>query len=77
MVFLYKFHRNGRLAKGVNSTFIVLIPKVENMQGLANFCPISFVGCLYNVLVKVLAKRLCKVTCSVISESHSAFIKGR
>ncbi|GAU49707.1 hypothetical protein TSUD_135290 [Trifolium subterraneum] len=28
MRFLSEFHRNGRLAKGINSTFIALIPKV-------------------------------------------------
>lgn len=30
--FLDEFHRNGRLVKGSNSSFIVLIPKKENSQ---------------------------------------------
>ena len=30
MRFLMEFHRNGKLAKGINSTFIALIPKVDN-----------------------------------------------
>jgi len=32
MCFLHEFHRNGRLAKGINSTFIALIPKVDSPQ---------------------------------------------
>ncbi|MCI51783.1 endonuclease/exonuclease/phosphatase family protein, partial [Trifolium medium] len=29
MRFISEFHRNGRLSKGINSTFIALIPKVD------------------------------------------------
>lgn len=37
MCFLVKFHRNGKLTKGVNSTFIALIPKVNSPQRLNDF----------------------------------------
>jgi len=30
MRFIMEFHRNGRLTKGINSTFIALIPKVKS-----------------------------------------------
>jgi hypothetical protein len=30
MRFLVEFHRNGKLAKGINSTFIALIPKIDS-----------------------------------------------
>ncbi|GAU15385.1 hypothetical protein TSUD_04550 [Trifolium subterraneum] len=39
--------------------------------------PISLVGNLYKILAKVLANRLRLVVGSVISESQSAFVKGR
>ncbi|MCH82498.1 cysteine-rich receptor-like protein kinase, partial [Trifolium medium] len=52
MRFVSEFHRNGRLTKGLNATFIALIPKV-------------------------LANRLRVVMGSVISESQTAFVKGR
>jgi len=29
MRFLFDFHRNGKLSKGINNTFIALIPKIE------------------------------------------------
>jgi exonuclease III len=77
MRFLVEFHRNGRLAKGINSTFIALIPKVDSPQRLNDFRPISLVGSMYKILAKVLAIRLRVVIGSVISESQSAFIKGR
>jgi len=75
--FLTEFHRNGKLIKGLNSTFIALISKVTSPQRLNNFRPISLVGCLYKVLAKVLANRLHLVVGSVVSDSQSAFVKGK
>jgi len=45
-----EFHRNGKLKKGINSTFIALIPKVDSPQSLNDFHPISLVGSLYKIL---------------------------
>jgi hypothetical protein len=64
------------LTKGINSTFIALIPKVESPQCLSDFRPISLVNCLYKILSKVLANRLRNVIGSVISTSQSAFVPG-
>ncbi|PNX67917.1 cysteine-rich receptor-like protein kinase, partial [Trifolium pratense] len=47
MRFISDFHRNGRLTKGINSTFIALIPKTDSPQRLSDFRPISLVGSLY------------------------------
>ena len=77
MRFLVEFHRNGRLSKGINSTFIALIPKVDNPHRLNDFRPISLVGSLYKILAKVLANRLRSVIGLVISDSQLAFVKGR
>ncbi|GAU43943.1 hypothetical protein TSUD_284500 [Trifolium subterraneum] len=77
MRFISEFHRNGRLTKGINATFIALIPKVDNLQRLNDFRPISLVGSLYKILAKVLANRLRLVMGSVISESQTAFLKDR
>jgi len=76
MRFLTEFHRNGRLAKGINNTFIALIPKVDSPQRLNDFRPISLVGSMYKILAKVLACRLRSVIGSVVSDTQSAFIKG-
>ncbi|PNY15039.1 cysteine-rich receptor-like protein kinase, partial [Trifolium pratense] len=77
MRFLSEFHRNGKLTKGINSTFIALIPKVDSPQKLNDFRPISLVGSLYKILAKVLANRLRLVIGSLISESQTAFVKDR
>jgi hypothetical protein len=77
MRFMAEFHRNGKLTKGINATFIALIPKVDNPQRLNDFRPISLVGSLYKILAKVLANRLRLVIGKVISESQTAFVKDR
>jgi len=77
MCFLVEFHRNGKLTKGINSTFIALIPKVDNPQRLNDFRPISLVGSMYKILAKLLANRLRMVIGLLISNSQSTFIKGR
>jgi len=75
--FLNEFHRNGKLTKGVNSTFIVLIPTLESPQRLNDFRLISMVGCMYKVSAKVLPNILRAVIGSVVSNSQSAFVKGK
>ncbi|GAU39864.1 hypothetical protein TSUD_69120 [Trifolium subterraneum] len=65
------------MSKGLNSTFIALIPKVDCPQRLNDLRPISLVGSLYKILAKVLANRLRLMIGSVISESKIAFVKDR
>jgi len=77
MRFLSGFHRNGKLLKGINSTFITLIPKKDCLQRLNDYRPISLVGSLYKVLAKLLANRLKGVIGSVVSDSQSTIVKGR
>lgn len=60
----------------INTTFIVLILKVDNPQRLNEFRPISLVGSMYKIIAKLLANRLRLVIGSVISETQSAFIKN-
>jgi len=69
MSLLSKFHYNGRLTKGINTTFIVLIPKVANPRRLNDFILISLVGCMYKVLAKVLPNILRNVIESVVSNN--------
>jgi hypothetical protein len=64
--FTSEFHRNGKLSKGLNSTFITLIPKVDIPQTLNDFRPISLVGYLYKIQAKVLENRLRQVIGSIL-----------
>ncbi|KAE8704873.1 hypothetical protein F3Y22_tig00110435pilonHSYRG00103 [Hibiscus syriacus] len=61
----------------VNFSFISLIPKKANPEGLEEFRPISLVGGLYKVISKVLARRLSLYLNDIISQSQFAFIPGR
>jgi hypothetical protein len=77
MRFITEFQCNGKLTKGINATFIALIPKVDNPQKLNDSRLISLVGSLYKILAKVLANMLRHVVGRVISEVQSTFVKDR
>jgi hypothetical protein len=67
----------GKLTKGLNSTFIALIPKVDNHLRLNDFRPIYLVGSLYKILAKLLANWLRLVIVeSVTFASPNDFCEG-
>ncbi|GKV21933.1 hypothetical protein SLEP1_g31856 [Rubroshorea leprosula] len=75
--FVKEFQEQGRLERGSNASFIVLIPKTENPQRIEEYRTISLIGVMYKVIAKLLASRLCKVLHKIIGEQQMAFIKGR
>lgn len=77
MRFLGEFYCNGRIVNGLNTSFVVLIPKKEETQNVHDYRPISLIGGAYKILSKVLANRLSKIVGSIILENQSAFIAGR
>ncbi|GKV17381.1 hypothetical protein SLEP1_g27896 [Rubroshorea leprosula] len=77
MGFVDDFQKHGKLVRGVNSSFIVLIPKVDNPQKIEEFRPISLVGVMYKIIAKLLAHRLSSILNGVIGENQMAFIGGR
>lgn len=72
-----EFHQNGKLVRGINSSFIALIPKNENLSSLGEYRPISLIGSLYKILAKVLSNRIKTVMPRIISDTQPAFIGGR
>jgi len=76
MAILY-FHSTSFISRGCNASFITLVPKKDNPSDLNKFKPISLVGCVYNILSKILANILKKVLPSVIDVNQSAFLGGR
>ncbi|KAK2635518.1 hypothetical protein Ddye_030310 [Dipteronia dyeriana] len=77
MKFISEFHKDERIVKDLNRTFIALVPKVGKPETMKDFRPISLVGSLYKVLAKVLANRLRKVLDSIIGELQMAFVQNR
>ena len=72
-----EFHEHNSFIKSLNHTFLVLLPKKGGVEDLGDYRPISLLGGLYKLLVKVLANKLKKVIGKVISSNQNAFIKGR
>ncbi|KAJ0702066.1 putative RNA-directed DNA polymerase [Helianthus annuus] len=71
------FFESGVIGPGCGSSFITLVPKRKDPEGLSDYRPISLVGVVNKVISKVLASRLKKVLGSVISDSQTAFLKNR
>ncbi|XP_073263045.1 uncharacterized protein [Populus alba] len=71
------FFRTGKLPKGINSSFVTLIPKLKEPSIFSHFRPISLIHGLYKIVAKLLSTRLRHVMTDVISVNQSAFIAGR
>lgn len=74
---MHDFHTNGKLEKGSNPSFIVLIPKKDCSLAIDDFRPILLIRCLYKIIVKVLALRVSKVLNLIVLDCQSAFFGGR
>ena len=72
-----RYWSTGNISNGCNSSFITLIPKVQDPLNLSDYRPISLIGCYYKIISKILAERMKKVIDKVIGEEQNAFIQGR
>ncbi|GJZ85907.1 RNA-directed DNA polymerase, eukaryota [Tanacetum coccineum] len=59
--FVKNFENSFYIPKGCNSSFIILVPKLEDPLVIGDFRPISLIGCQYKIMAKVLANQLSKV----------------
>lgn len=77
MMMMEEFHQNGRLVRGLNPSFIVLILKKKDASEILDYKPMFLIGGIYKIVSKILSKRLCRVLNSIISKQQCAFILGR
>lgn len=75
--FVSKFHSDYSILGGLNSSFIVLIPKGFNPTKVSDFRPISLINSCMKLLSKMLAERLKRVLLHLISDTQSGFMRGR
>ncbi|GJT01880.1 hypothetical protein Tco_0823049 [Tanacetum coccineum] len=68
------FFNNGQFPKGSISSFITLIPKTQEAKMMKDFRPITLIGSLYKIIVKILANRLVVVLEDLVSDVQSAFV---
>ncbi|MFS8018660.1 putative RNA-directed DNA polymerase [Helianthus anomalus] len=72
-----EFYSNGTINRCCASSFIALIPKINDPSSPSNFRPISLIGVVNKAISKVLVNRLRSVVGRLVSEEQSAFLAGR
>ncbi|KAJ0753011.1 putative RNA-directed DNA polymerase [Helianthus annuus] len=72
-----EFFVNASITPGCTSSFLALIPKVNDRGGLGDYRPISLIGCVNKVISKVLVNRMKGVIQKLISEEQTAFLANR
>eukprot|EP00253_Pinus_taeda_P012046 PITA_12046 len=68
---------SGTILKSINSTFLALIPKVEEAKTPDKFRPISLCNVIYKIISKVIANRLKSIHPGIISEEQLGYVEGR
>ena len=63
--------------ESINSSFITLVPKVNNLETVNDFRPISLLNCSIILLTKILADRLQQVILQLLHENQYGFIRNK
>ncbi|GKE78519.1 putative RNA-directed DNA polymerase [Tanacetum coccineum] len=77
ITYVNDFYHSSLIPRGCNSSFITLVPKVDDSLTISDFRPISLIGCQYKIIAKVLTTHLSLVIHSVVGDVQRAFIKGQ
>ena len=75
--FMGEVYRDSSVVKHLNHSFLALVPKIRNPISMKDYRPISLVGAIYKILMKVLANRLKQVMDMIITANQMAFVKSR
>ena len=71
------FFTMGSMSKEVNSSLIVLIPKLCNPSSVNHYKPINLCNVVYKIISKLLVEKLRPLLDKLISPTQSAFIPNR
>lgn len=75
--FVKDFFLGAYIPKEVNSTTLVLIPKVEHARNIGDFRPISLRNFSGKIISKILATRLAKILPTIVDDEQAGFVQGR
>lgn len=71
------FFLNNQSRGALNSTNLVLIPKIPNLEGVSHFRPISLCNFCLKIVYKVMANRWKVFLPQIISPTRNAFVPNR
>jgi hypothetical protein len=72
-----QFFTSNWILPNWNSNIVVLIPKTDNADSIAQYRPIALANFKFKIISKILADRLAQILPSIISNEQKGFIKGR
>jgi retron-type reverse transcriptase len=72
-----QFYDGNLNLESINSSFITLIPKVDNPLHPSDFRPISLLNTVLKVITKLLANRLQKIILQLVHKNQYGFLKQR
>ena len=67
----------GKVPQEINTTLLILIPKVEHPTSLKMFRPISLCTIAYKTVTKIIANRLQALLPDLIGPNQTSFVHGR
>jgi hypothetical protein len=67
----------GKIAGGINSTFLVLIPKDGSLVSFNDYRPISLCNLIYKIISRVISNRIKPLLEKSLSAEQSGFLKGK
>jgi hypothetical protein len=72
-----EFFENKVNLAAINSSYIVLVPKISSPITVSDFRPISLLNCCVKLLTKLLVERLQLIILKIIHKNKYGFIRSR
>jgi hypothetical protein len=69
--------QRGEVIRSLNSTFLALIPKVNNPTSFGDYRPIALCNLCYKIIAKLIANRIRPILSRSLSSEKLGFLKGR
>jgi retron-type reverse transcriptase len=71
------FHDEKLSLESINSSYITLIPKIDNPVSANDFRPISLINSVLKIITKLMANRLQKIILRIVHKNQYGFLKKR
>ncbi|XP_062011846.1 uncharacterized protein LOC133728442 [Rosa rugosa] len=71
------FFQSGYILPNLNSSFVALIPNVQEANVITQFWPIAMANFSFKIITRILADRLAPIASRIILPNQFAFLKGR